>query len=362
MNRLDIYVGMTIAKTMMLAILGLVGMLAIFTFLEQMEDLDNNYTVLKVGRFVLYSLPRIFYETIPYSALIGCLAGLGMLASTSELIVMRAAGLSTWAIAWSAMKPALVLVFLGMFVGEYILPDFERVARTDRVRALSDEDEISPRFGFWYREGNIYMHFDEVGWGGGVLEGVSHFYFDPMNDRRLEKTLYADRAVFHDMQGGKNYWLFENVITTEITADSSITHDIPSMQWYTNLTPDLLSTEILVQPDKMSIRELDAKIDYMRAEELNSGKFELGFWGKIFQPLATVGLVFVAISFVFGPLRDSTMGMRVVSGLIIGIAFKFVQDLLSPASLVFGFPPIVAILIPIAICFVAGYFLLRRAG
>ena len=361
MNRLDIYVGMTIGKTMMLAIVGLVGMLAIFTFLEQMEDVDNNYTVFNVGRFVLYSLPRLFYETIPYSALIGCLAGLGMLASTSELIVMRAAGISTWAIAWSAMKPALVLVCLGMFVGEYILPDFERVARIDRVRALSDENEITPRFGFWYREGNVYMHFDEVGQGG-VLQGVSHFYFDPANDRRLEKTMFADRAVFHDMQGGKNYWLFENVITTEVSADRISTDEYPSMQWYTNLTPDLLSTEILVQPDKMSIRELDAKIDYMRAEELNSGKFELGFWGKVFQPLATVGLVFVAISFVFGPLRDSTMGMRVVSGLIIGIAFKFVQDLLSPASLVFGFPPIVAILIPIAICFVAGYFLLRRAG
>ena len=106
MNRLDIYVGVTIAKTMMLAILGLVGMLAIFTFLEQMEDLDNNYTVINVGRFVVYSLPRLFYETIPYSALIGCLAGLGLLASTSELIVMRAAGISTWSIAWSAMKPA----------------------------------------------------------------------------------------------------------------------------------------------------------------------------------------------------------------------------------------------------------------
>ncbi len=361
MRKLDLYVGTTVARMMTLAILGLVGMLTLFTFLEQMEDVRNNYTVFNVGRFVLYSLPRLFYETVPYSALIGCLAGLGLLASTSELTVMRAAGVSTGSIAWSAMKPALALVFLGLLIGEYVLPDFERVARIDRVRAISDENEITPEFGFWYREGNIYMHFDEVGQGG-VLEGVSHSYFNKDNDRRLEKTMFADRAVFHDMGGRENYWLLENVIITELHDNQSITQEYASQQWHTKLTPDLLSTEILVQPDKMSIRELDSKIDFMRSEGLNSGKFELGFWGKIFQPLATVGLVFVAISFVFGPLRDSNMGMRVVTGLIIGIAFKFIQDLLSPASLVFGFPPVIATLVPITICFVVGYFLLRRAG
>ncbi len=361
MKTLDLYLGKTVALMMVVAVFGLVGLLAIFTFLEQIEDIDNNYTMFNVGRFVLYSLPRMFYETIPYSALIGCLAGLGMLANSSELIVMRAAGISTWSIAWSAMKPALVMVLLGLFIGEYLLPDFERVARSDRERAISDENAITPKFGFWYREKNIYMHFDGVEQKG-VLEGVSHFYFDDENDRKLKKTLFAERAVFHDMGVENSYWLLEKVTTTEFKDDESIRHDLASLQWRTRLTPKLLSTEILVQPDKMSIKELNDKIAYMRREGLSSGKFELGFWGKVFQPLATISLVFVAISFVFGPLREATMGMRVVTGLIIGIAFKFVQDLLSPASLVFGFSPIIASLIPISICLVAGYYLLKRAG
>jgi len=361
MKQLDIYVGRTVAFAILLAVFGIVGMLAIFTFIEQMEDVRNNYTLVNVGRFVLFSLPRMFYGVIPYSALIGCIAGLGLLANTSELIVMRAAGISTWSIAWSAIKPALMLVALGLFVGEYILPDFERIARMDRERALSDKNEITPEFGFWYREGNIYMHVDEVGQGG-LLEGISHFYFNDRENRELVKTMFAERAVFHDMGGDDNYWLLEKVIITEISSDKSTSEEITSQQWHTNLTPELLSTEILVQPDKMSIRELNNKINYLRIEGLNSSKFELGFWIKVLQPLATVGLVFVAISFIFGPLREATMGMRVVTGLIIGIAFKFVQDLLSPASLVFGFPPIIATLIPIAACFVAGYLLMKRTG
>ena len=117
----------------------------------------------------------------------------------------------------------------------------------------------------------------------------------------------------------------------------------------------------MVQPDKMSISELNAKISYMQTQGLDSAKFELGYWSKILQPLATIALVFVAISFIFGPLREATMGMRVVTGLIIGLCFKFLQDLLGPASLVFGFAPLVAVLLPIALCFLGSYLLFRRA-
>ncbi|MCB1645345.1 MAG: LPS export ABC transporter permease LptG [Pseudomonadales bacterium] len=359
MKRLDIYIMQTIGMTMLLAAVGLLGILTIFTFIEQVEDIQNNYTIAKVLEFTLLSMPRMFYEVIPYSALIGCLAGLGIMANNSELVVMRAAGVSTWQITVNVVKPALILVFLGLYVGEYILPDVERMARNNRNQALSEQNEITPNNGFWYRERNIYMHFAVVEQGG-LLEGISHFYVDDKDN--LTRTLFAQRGVFHDVREDEKYWLLENVDVTELGADGTRTEHLTSLRWDTGLEPDILSTEILVQPDKMSIGELSAKIDYMRSQGLNTGKFEVGFWEKIFQPFATVALVFVAISFIFGPLRESTMGVRVVSGLIIGIVFKFVQDLLSPASMVFGFPPVIAVMIPILICFGVGWQLLRKAG
>ncbi len=257
------------------------------------------------------------------------------------------------------MKPALVLVLVGLFVGEYILPDVERIARTGRERAMSRENEITPRFGYWYREGNVFMHFDEVRQAG-VLGGISHYYFDENGE--MSRTLFAHRAVYHDVREGEKYWLLEDVIVTDLFNHGTEVQEFTSFRWNTALSPEVLSTEILVQPDRMSIGELGRKIEYMRKQGLNSEKFELGYWRKVLQPVATVGLVFVAISFIFGPLREATMGMRVVMGLIIGIAFKFFQDLLSPASMVYGFAPVIAILIPILLCFAAGFVLLRRAG
>jgi lipopolysaccharide export system permease protein len=356
-KRLDFYIAQTISMTMLLALAGLLGILMIFTFLEQIEDIGSGYSALDLLQFVLYSMPRMFYQMIPYAALIGCLAGLGILANNSELVVMRAAGISTWSILLSAMKPTLVLIFVGLYIGEFILPDVERTARNNRHMALSGG--TAAMTGFWYREGNVFMHFDEVGQTG-VIGGVSHYYFDP--DRTLTGTLHAERGVYHDVRANEKYWLLENVTTTTLEGGQTLTEQSPSRRWDTELAPNLLGNEVLVQPDKMSIGELNAKIDYMRKQGLNSMKYELGYWHKVLQPLATIGLVFVAISFIFGPLRESTMGMRVVTGLVTGIVFKFLQDLLSPASLVFGFSPMVAVLIPIVLCFSAGYFLLRRAG
>lgn len=80
------------------------------------------------------------------------------------------------------------------------------------------------------------------------------------------------------------------------------------------------------------------------------------------MPLGTGVMVIVAISFIFGPLRSVTMGFRVFTGLIVGLLFKYMQDLLGPMSLVFGFNPVLAILIPILINGAIGAWLMRRAG
>ncbi len=352
MKQLDRYLATTVATTMALSSMGLVALFLIFTFLDQIEDVKNDYTLWLAAQYVTYSIPRMFYETLPYAALIGCLSGLGLLASNSELIVMRSSGVSTWQITWATLKPALALVIAGLLVGELLLPDFERTARLMRENAT--ELDITPQGGFWYRENEQYMHFNTIT-PDGELYNINKY---GAAEETLSHTLWAESARYRKDQGD---WLLSNVIITELNNNHQ-TRRLPEMIWQTTLTPELLKTEILVEPDKMSILELRRKIDYMKSEGLNTSRFELGFWTKAFQPLASLSLVFVAISFIFGPLRESNMGMRVVTGLVIGILFKFVQDLLSPASLVFGFPPILATLVPILLCLTAGALLMRRAN
>ncbi|MDD1963597.1 LPS export ABC transporter permease LptG, partial [Pseudomonas sp. 39004] len=56
------------------------------------------------------------------------------------------------------------------------------------------------------------------------------------------------------------------------------------------------------------------------------------------------------------------LGQRVFTGVLVGFVFRIAQDLLGPSSQVFGFPPLLAVVIPAAVCALAGVWLLRRAG
>lgn len=357
MNRLDRYLGSTVITMMALTIFGLLGIITLFALMEEMENIEDDYLFIDAATYIAYTTPRRFYELIPYASMIGALLGLGTLANNSELIVMRASGVSISRISWSAIKPAMLLVIIGLALGEYVVPITERIGQHDREKAISDT--MMPEFGYWYREGDTYMHFNEVQQEG-LLMGVTHYIFDKQN--RLVRTLYADRAVFHDISEKEKYWLLEDIIVTDFSVDVTETSAYPSMQWNTDVDPDLLRSEILIEPDKLAISELKSKVDYMQKQGLNTQRYQLAFWRKSLQPLATIGLVLVAISFVFGPLRQVTMGLRIVAGLITGFAFKIIQDILTPASMVFGFAPMLATLIPILLCFLCAAYLIKRSG
>jgi lipopolysaccharide export system permease protein len=56
------------------------------------------------------------------------------------------------------------------------------------------------------------------------------------------------------------------------------------------------------------------------------------------------------------------MGFRVFVGVVTGVTFRIVQDLLGPLSIVFGFPPFLAVITPVVFCAALGVYLLRRSG
>ena len=146
----------------------------IFGFINQLEALRNNYQMLQALMYVVYTMPRRVYEYLPLGAFMGCLIGLGALAGTSELVVMRAAGVSIRRIVWAAMKPALVVVLISLLLGEYVAPYFDRIAESERAMASGSSNGLTNGEGLWHREGPTFMHFNAVQ-PNGVLHGVSLF-------------------------------------------------------------------------------------------------------------------------------------------------------------------------------------------
>jgi lipopolysaccharide export system permease protein len=290
---------------------------------------------------------------LPMAALIGCLIGLGSLASSSELTIMRAAGVSIGRIVWAVMKPMLVLMVVGVLVGEYVAPLAENKAQAERSLALGSGDAQSGKHGMWHRQGDEFIHINTVQ-PQGLLYGVTRYRFD--DQRHMLSASFARKAQYDG-----EHWQLSDVTTTVFHAERSEVVKAAEERWNVSLTPQLLST-VIVAPEALSISGLWGYIHYLADQGLNNGQYWLAFWVKVLQPLVTAALVLMAISFIFGPLRSVTLGQRVFTGVLVGFVFRIAQDLLGPSSLVFGFPPLLAVVLPAAICAVAGVWLLRRAG
>ena len=353
MVKLDRYIGKSVFMAI-LAVLGIIlGLASLFAFIDEMGDVSDSYTLWDAGSFVMLTAPRRVYEMLPMAALIGCLIGLGSLASSSELTIMRAAGVSIARIVWAVMKPMLFLMVAGVLVGEYVAPYAENQAQAARSLAQGSGDAQSAKHGLWHRQGDEFIHINSVQ-PNGVMYGVTRYRFD--DQRHMLSSSFARQATFDN-----DAWELKDVATTWFRDGATEVIKTPTERWDVALSPQLLST-VVMPPESLSITGLWNYAHYLAEQGLSNGRYWPAFWTKVLQPLVTVALVLMAISFIFGPLRSVTLGQRVFTGVLVGFTFRIIQDLLGPSSLVFGFSPLFAVLLPASVCALAGVWLLRRAG
>jgi lipopolysaccharide export system permease protein len=265
---------------------------------------------------------------------------------------MRASGVSTGRIVGAVMKPVLVLVLAALVLGEYVVPKTEQIAQSRRALVHSGGEALQSRYGVWHREGDSFIHINAVQ-PDGVIFGVTRYRLN--GERDLASASYARRGDFVN-----NAWQLEDIRETRFLGDHTEVLERPSEVWKSGLTPTLLSV-IVVDPVDLSITGLSEFSAYLSEQGLSSVDYQLAFWGKLLQPLAILALVLIGISFIFGPLRSVTVGQRLIVGILVGLTFKFAQDLMGPASSVYGFAPWLAVLAPILVCLALGGWMLQRA-
>jgi len=352
MIRLDLYLAKHVLGATLAVLLIIGGLDALFALVDQLPDLNESYRLSGAFQYIAMTIPRRLYEFLPMSALIGCLLGMGALASHSELTVMRAAGISTARIITGVMKPVLLLVVFAVALGEFVVPVAEQRAESFRSQLLSGNRALAVR-GVWHRDGSEFIHINSV-LQDGEIRGVTRYQFDDSN--RLQRSSFAHQGIYQT-----DGWLLKGITSTYFEGNRTRTDTQPSEHWQVEMTPQLLSS-VVVEPLDLSIQGLWQYTRYLSRQGLRADNYELAFCSNALWPVSILVLVLVAVSFVFGPLRSVTVGQRLVAGIIVGVAFKLSQDILGPASTVFGFHPVMAVLLPIIICAGVGAGLLKRAG
>ncbi len=352
MKQLNRYVGSTVLGAILLVLFVIVALDLISDFVDQLGNLRGNYDLMEAAVYVLLYVPSSICDYISLSALVGCLVGLGLLASSSELTVMRAAGVSVSRIVWIVFRPVLLVVFTGALLNEFVAPYLDQYADSRRALAKGHSRALEREKGLWNREGNEYMHFNAV-LPNGKLYGITRYEFG--NDGKLMTASFVDSAIY---QAG--YWIEQSGSISHFEQERVRVEHFSSRRWDSELSPELLNVLVL-QPDELPMQRLFDYARYLDKQSLDSSDYRLAFWQKALQPLATLSLVVIAISFILGPLRQVTMGFRVFVGVLVGLVFQTSQKLLGPTSIILGFSPVYAVLIPILVCFILGFTLLKRA-
>ena len=115
-----------------------------------------------------------------------------------------------------------------------------------------------------------------------------------------------------------------------------------------------------LDPDALSITGLYNYSKYLKQSGQVAGRYQLNMWSKIFQPLSVAVMMLMALSFIFGPLRSVSMGVRVVTGISFGFLFYVLDQIFGPLSLVYGLPPILGAILPSGAFFAISLFLLMK--
>ena len=350
---LDKYLGRIILQYTLISMAVLLALFTFVNFLDQLGSLGKgNYGLGQATEFVVLTIPRLVYELFPMAALLGTIIGLSILANDSELVVMRASGVSMVQITTAALKMGGLFVIFAVIVGEIVSPFTETKAQRGRAEALQQNIQQQTNFGLWMRDTQTYVNVGEV-LPDLTLLRIKVFEFDP--DKRLRSMVTADDAIFQD-----DFWLVNNVKQTLIDPQGQTeTLETPSAQWQSRVTPQILSV-FLIQPDQLSFWQLSRYIKHLAANQQKTDPFELAFWSKMMLPLSTAVMVVLAIPFVFTNIRSGGVGRSLFIGIMLGLGFYAANKGFGYVVLANGISPFLGATLPVIAFLFLALLMMRR--
>lgn len=374
------YVKINALLAIIAAVIGLWALQLVFSYLSELDSLDDSYTMAEAIKYIFYRSPYFLEQFMPTGALLGAVVGLGLLANNSELVVMRAAGVSVYRIVGWVLQPALIFVILALIINQFVLPYSNQLAK-----AINSEDNsslvtsvrgywtVQPRFeettdGKTKADGSDILYIDYADVKGNIGQ-VKRWHLD--NNGNLQTAIHAEGGQYIGREAlatasskpSEQYryeWQLNNMTKLSINQGFESSQAIsPSDTLSLPFAPESIYL-LTRQAEDLSLTQLYKHRQFMRQQGTRSLSHELAFWQKLLSPLSILSLVIVACSFVFGSLRTHSLGLRIVVALLFGLLFSYMQDLVGFVSLATGFSPLLMVILPIIASAVLGGYLLKR--
>jgi lipopolysaccharide export system permease protein len=274
------------------------------------------------------------------------------MANNRELIAMQAAGMSIFGILKAVMMAGTFLAVFAVAIGEFVAPDAEREAVMIRSTAQHKSVVLQTMYGLWLRENNVFInvrHFDTEN----KLSDISAYELN--DDYQLIAMSHAEEADFIE----KGLWQLKQVHSSKLLDNKIIASEAPERSWQSGIGPELLNMAV-VSPDKLSIYDLALYVDFLKKNKQKSQLFELAFWGRIINPLVIYVMLLVSAPFVIGIKRGTSMGARIMFGVLIGMGFNVFDKSTGHLGMVYDFNPALMAVLPSLLILSIALFAIAR--
>jgi lipopolysaccharide export system permease protein len=302
--------------------------------------------------YVSLRVPQLIARFLPFSVLLGTLITLVTMNQNSEIISMKAAGISAHQILAPLIVASIAIAGLSFWFNDHV------VARaTNVLTAWQDVDygPIPQTHGIvpnvWVRTGEDLIHADQVSGRGNatVLQGVT--LYDRTGDR-LTAIANAQRAT---MGGGG--WQMRDVRVFDVASGHVSIRPLVTIA--RGVTPDRFTLAV-VDPDGLSFKALARAIGDLRAAGRPTVSLDTVLWHKISGPLSAVLMPLLAAVAGFGLARSGVLFVRAVIGMALGFTYFVADNFALAMGNIGAYPPLLAAWAPFLLFLLIGEAVLIR--
>lgn len=336
----------------------LVGLVLVLMMLDLLGESGQILAVpgngeAELWQYVSLRIPLLVSRFLPFSVLLGTLIVFVSLNQHSEVVAMKAAGISA-----HQMLAPLIIASFGIAAIAFAFNETVVVRSARAVNAWNENDyrPIPPERGIlsnvWVVRGNDLVRARHVGGRGPNFHAEGLTIYQRQNGA-LQRVIDAERA---DPEG--DMWRLRGVRIYDSTMN--LVTRTPEMVGLKGLTPEQL-TLARVDPDETGFFELRDKIAAMEAAGKPTEQARAGLWHKISGPLSIVLMPLLAAVAAFGLARSGHVLLRAAVGMALGFAY-FVADNFSLAmGNVGAYPPLLAAWAPFFLFLLVGETVLIRS-
>ncbi|MGB6691424.1 MAG: LPS export ABC transporter permease LptG [Terracidiphilus sp.] len=359
---LDEYVVREFLNTFLLVISGFLMLLLIFTFFELIGDILRNRTPLAtVGEYLIFLAPNLLYNIAPLAVLIAVLVTFGVLNRNSELIAMKATGISLYRLVVPIVSIGAILAVSLFLFDEFYLPQANRRQEALRniIKGRPPQTVLHPEQKWIYGDprpgepGRIFYYefFDSV---RNEFANISVFEFDP-STFSLTRRIFAARATWDP---ARNTWRFENGWVRDF--DGAIRYREFRNTTFSEIheEPGYFTKEAL-QSQEMNFGQLQRYIGDLGQSGFDTMRLRVALWHKLAYPLTSIVMAVLAIPFALSMGRRSSLSGIAVA-IAVALAYQVTDGLFGAMGNVAYLPAMLAAWSPdILFGLMGGYLLLR---